>query len=86
MNNLQFTHRSDLGPVLALQRKVYHEKVSTCTSARLENLDASAFSFFVKGFQHYRALATLELLNLHCGEDELRELMKAERGGDGDGG
>ncbi|CAE7325732.1 unnamed protein product, partial [Symbiodinium sp. CCMP2456] len=79
MQDLKFTHRDDSETVFELQKKVFHQKVSSTTRLVVEDLDAKGLAVLLAALPSYRKLqdavalaaglsgcAPLERLHLKC--------------------
>ena len=58
---LVFTHRSDLGPVVRLQEKVFREKSAEATGLHLTKLPAAQVEILSRALPHYHNLEMLEV-------------------------
>ncbi|CAE7879451.1 NLRC3, partial [Symbiodinium sp. KB8] len=77
MADAQFTHRSDKEAVSQLQAKIFHDKVSTCEEAVLENLPAEEVRHLAESLKFYKPLRALKLINVFIGKEEAKALGEA---------
>ncbi|CAE7842885.1 NLRC3, partial [Symbiodinium microadriaticum] len=77
MADARFTHRSDKEAVSQLQAKIFHDKVSACEQAVLENLPAEEVRHLAESLKFYKRLKALKLINIFIGKDEAKALGEA---------
>ena len=79
MRKAAFTHRSDATQVIALQKKVFHEKVEKCERAVFQNLPQGELVKLAESLKYYENLKILEILRFECTEDEATSFGKARQ-------
>ena len=77
MADARFTHRSDKEAVSQLQAKIFHEKVSACEQAVLENLPAEEVWHLAESLKFYKRLKALKLIDVFVGKEEAKALGEA---------
>ena len=77
MADARFTHRSDKEAVSQLQAKIFHDKVTTCEEAVLENVPAEEVRHLAESLKFYKRLRALKLINVFIGEEEAKALGEA---------
>ena len=75
MADARFTHRSDKEAVSQLQAKIFHDKVTTCEEAVLENVPAEEVPAFGRVVEVLQAAESLET----------HQRLHRRRGGEGPG-
>lgn len=74
---LVFTHRVDLDPVIRLQAKVFHYKASSALSLSLQQLTASDVETLSAALPHYVFLQSLAVSHLELNEKAAKSLENA---------
>ncbi|CAE7853798.1 NLRC3, partial [Symbiodinium sp. KB8] len=77
MADARFTHRSDKEAVCQLQAKIFHDKVSACEQAVLENLPAEEVRQLAESLKFYKRLRALKLINVFIRKEEAKALGEA---------
>ncbi|CAE7207215.1 NLRC3, partial [Symbiodinium necroappetens] len=77
MADARFTHRSDKEAVSQLQAKIFHDKVSACDEAVLENLPAEEVRPLAESLKFYKRLRALKLIKVFIGKEEAKALGEA---------
>ncbi|CAJ1449725.1 unnamed protein product [Effrenium voratum] len=77
MHSAQFTHRSDAEAVIALQEKIFSEKVTACVKVQLNDLPASEVAKLVQVLPRARRLRVMGLCNVEVDAATADALGKA---------
>jgi len=74
---IQFMKPEDIGPVLALQKKVFFQKAEKCEHLVVEYVDNTQIAVLALSIKHYKVLKSLTLRNFRCRLPEAEKLCKA---------
>ena len=77
MHSAAFTHRSDAGAVIDLQKKVFLEKVTKRRKLKVEGISLQHMQALVQSLRHFKQLKSITLIDFRCGENEARAFAEA---------
>ena len=77
MHSAAFTHRSDAGAVIELQKKVFLEKVTRRQKLKLEGVSLDQMRALAQSLRHFKQLKSITVIDFRCGENEAKEFVEA---------
>jgi len=77
MHSAAFTHRSDEGAVINLQKKVFLEKVTRRRKLKVEGISLQQMQVLVQSLRHFKQLESITIKDFRCGDNEARTFVEA---------
>ena len=77
MHSAAFTHRSDAGAVIELQKKVFLEKVTRRRKLKLESVSLNQMQALTQSLRHFKQLKSITVIDFRCGEKEAKAFVEA---------
>jgi len=77
MHSAAFTHRSDAGAVIDLQKKVFLEKVTRRRKLKVEGISLQQMQALTQSLRHFEQLNSITLNDFRCGNNEATSFVEA---------
>ena len=77
MHSAAFTHRSDAGAVIDLQKKVFLEKVTRRRKLKVERISLQQMQALTQSLRHFKQLKSITINDFRCGDNEARAFVEA---------
>ena len=77
MHSAAFTHRSDAGAVIDLQKKIFLEKVTKRRKLKVEGISLQQMQALTQSLRHFEQLESITINDLRCGDNEARAFVEA---------
>ena len=77
MNSAVFTHRSDAGAVIDLQKKIFLEKVTKRRKLKVEGVSLQQMQALTQSLRHFEQLKSITINDFRCGDNEARAFVEA---------
>ena len=77
MDSAAFTHRSDAGAVIELQKKVFLEKVTRRQKLKLEGVSLDQMQALTQSLPHFKQLKRITVIDFECGVNEAKAFVEA---------
>ena len=77
MHSAAFTHRSDAGAVIELQKKVFLEKVTRRRKLKLEGVSRDQMQVLAQSLRHFKQLWSITVIDFRCSPDEAKAFVEA---------
>ena len=77
MHSAAFTHRSDAGAVIDLQKKVFLEKVTKRRKLKVEGISLQQMQALTQSLRHFKQLKSITINDFRCGDNEARAFVEA---------
>jgi len=77
MHSAAFTHRSDAGAVIDLQKKVFLEKVTKRRKLKVEGISLQQMQALTQSLRHFEQLESITIRDFRCGDNEARAFVEA---------
>jgi len=77
MHSAAFTHRSDEGAVIDLQKKVFLEKVTKRRKLKVEGISLQQMQALAQSLRHFEQLESITINDFRCGDSEARAFVEA---------
>ena len=77
MHSAAFTHRSDAGAVIDLQKKIFLEKVTKRRKLKVEGISLQQMQALTQSLRHFEQLESITINDFRCGDNEARAFVEA---------
>ena len=77
MHSAAFTHRSDAGAVIDLQKKVFLEKVTKRRKLKVEGISLQQMQALTQSLRYFEELESITINDFRCGDKEARAFVEA---------